>query len=741
MKDVWQLLVFVGLGAVLFLPLVVSDGMFFPFITGKNFGFRIIVEITLAAWILLALYEPQYRPRFSWLLPSVGALLAVMLLANLFGEYSPRSFWSNYERMDGYVTLVHFAAYFLVLGSMLSHKTTNLFGRSVNTWYVFMLTALGAALLVSITAFQQLAGLVENTRDGWRINGTLGNAAYMAIYMLFNVFVSLWVALHSRVTWLRVTSLLLAGMFVFLLVQTGTRGTILGLAGGTFLGALYIAIFNTQYPLIRKMAVGAVVAVIVAAGSLTLFRDSAFVNDSIILKRATAINMTELNLRMTIWGVGLDGVAERPLLGWGQGNFNYVFNTYYEPNIAGRAEEWYDRAHNIFVDWLVTGGVLGLVAYLSIWCIAAYYVLVVPHRKRESVPVFTVTERGLLLAIFAGYFIHNLVVFDNIVSYIFFAVILAMVHARVSENKSPWPAQQYQPAVISNIATPAIIVVAVLVVYVVNVPSMQAARDLIDGYRTNDPVARLEAFETAFSREGFAFQELTEQLVQQALNMSSDANVPAEVRQAYLDAAEVRIQELLAEKPGDARVYVFAASYYRTIQQFERAREYGDLAIEYTPEKATVYLDRGFIEYLATDYEEMLRFFKMGYDLNPANPNAQVTYAAGLLLTGAPESEWRPLFTSDAYYDRFLQDGFALTAANATENFALLEEMFEAKVAATPANPQFWMSLAVSQYQQGDTEAAVATLKELEVRIPSVAAVASCVAGNIEAGEDPNQGC
>ena len=33
-------LVLVGIFAVPFIPLIVSSGMFFPFITGKNFSFR-----------------------------------------------------------------------------------------------------------------------------------------------------------------------------------------------------------------------------------------------------------------------------------------------------------------------------------------------------------------------------------------------------------------------------------------------------------------------------------------------------------------------------------------------------------------------------------------------------------------------------------------------------------------------------------------------------------------------------
>lgn len=739
MKDVWQLVVYGGLATVLFLPLIVSDGMFFPFITGKNFGFRIVVEITLAAWILLTLYEPACRPRFSWVLPGVGALLAVMLVANLTGEYPVRSFWSNYERMDGYVTLLHFAGYFLVLGSVLSNRTISLFGKNTTPWYAFMVTALVASVCVCFTAFQQMAGTVETTM-GSRINGTLGNASYMAIYMLFNVFVALWVLLHSRHPWMRATCAALAAMFVFILLQTATRGTLVGFFSGTFLGALYIALFNTQYPRVRQVAIGVVVFVLLATGSIIAFKDTTVVQDNAVLKRLSNINLEALSLRIDIWDMSLDGIAERPVLGWGQGNYNYIFNQYYDPDISGRSEEWYDRGHNIFIDWLSVGGALGLAAYLSIWVAVAYYLLVAPHR-RGGTEVFTVNERGLLIGIFAGYFIHNLVVFDNIVSYIFFAILLALLHSRVSELLPPWPQKNVSPAIIGQVATPVVLVLAAVTVYFVNVPGMQAASDIIDAYRSETPDARLEAFQRAFTRGSFATQEITEQLAQQAMRVASDNSVPQETRQAFVAETEQRLLDLMEEKPGDTRVHVFATSFYRNLGNLEKAREQNELAQQYSPGKPTIMLERGYIEYQAGNIEEMLNYFQQAYEMNPDNRRAQVPYAAGLVLTGAPESEWRAVLTHPKAQNEFFLDQLALTAANRVENFELMEAMFRARIENSPNNPQHWVSLAFTQYRQGNATTAIATLRDTAKQLPQVGPATECFIGNIEAGREPQEGC
>lgn len=70
MKDIIKGLVYIGLFAVPCLTLYVANSFFFPYITGKNFAFRIIVEAVLGLWLILCLYDTTYRPRFSWLLVS-----------------------------------------------------------------------------------------------------------------------------------------------------------------------------------------------------------------------------------------------------------------------------------------------------------------------------------------------------------------------------------------------------------------------------------------------------------------------------------------------------------------------------------------------------------------------------------------------------------------------------------------------------------------------------------------------
>ena len=95
--------VLTGIFAMPFIVLFVAQSLFFPFITGKNFTFRIIVEVITALWLALALVNPEYRPRRSWILLAFALFVLSIGVSDVFGANAWKSIWSNYERMEGWV--------------------------------------------------------------------------------------------------------------------------------------------------------------------------------------------------------------------------------------------------------------------------------------------------------------------------------------------------------------------------------------------------------------------------------------------------------------------------------------------------------------------------------------------------------------------------------------------------------------------------------------------------------------
>src|SRR3989338_1729491 len=145
-----------GLFIVPFIPLYVSKVLFFPYITGKVFVFRIIVEIVFAAWVFLAILYKEYRPKKTPLLIALAIFIAVVALATIFGVSPEKSFWSNYERMEGLVAYLHLFAYFLVL--------THVFDKS--DWKIFLNLFLIADVYENSYAFLQAKGVLLSPQGG-----------------------------------------------------------------------------------------------------------------------------------------------------------------------------------------------------------------------------------------------------------------------------------------------------------------------------------------------------------------------------------------------------------------------------------------------------------------------------------------------------------------------------------------------------------------------------------------------
>jgi len=738
MKDFLKFVVYAGLFAIPFLTLYVANDNFFPFITGKNFWFRILIDGTLIAWLLLALYDSQYRPKFSWILASFSALLVVMFFANLFGVHPNSSFWSNFERMDGYVSLVHTFLYMIMLGSMFTTK---------KIWFWFFNTSVAVATYVAAYGLMQYLGFVPGSN---RIDSTLGNAAYMAIYMLFHIFIIAWLFVQSTESWHKVLYALLLPMFIFVLIETGTRGTAVGLAVGVLVMTAYIGLFGAQFQQYRAYAIGGLILLMLAVGGFVAGRDSDLIQDQPNLARIANISLDDLQIRAIIWGMAWEGVQERPLLGYGQSNFNYVFNEHYDPRLYAQ-EQWFDRAHNIFMDWLVAGGILGLLAYLSLFAACLYYLIVRPLLQPDE--SFTVIERGILLGLLAGYFTHNLVVFDNIVSYIFFAAILGLIHSRVSTPIKSIATKKVDEAIIVQAALPMGIVAFGLIVYFVHAPGMAAANDLINAFRTLQPSieqgvqrapagpeAMLEEFRTAVGRDSFAYQEVAEQIAQQAMGMARAQQIDPETRAAFAQYAEEQLAELVARKPGDARVHVFVASYYRSTNQLDRAAAEMAIARSLSPDKQAIIIQQGFTALAQGAQAEAAAFFETAYSLDERNLEAREYYAASLLSQGDIDGA-TALMVDEATKARFANSDYLLGVANEAGATELMIELFETRLAADPSQAQTWATLAFLYYEQADLERAIGLLQEVQTVIPGFASTAACIAGNITAGTDPQVGC
>jgi O-antigen ligase len=684
-----------------FLVLYTSNSMYFPFITGKNFLFRILVEVATAGWIVLALSDKKYRPRFSWTFAAFGLLVVWMAIADTFAANPHKAFWSNYERMDGWVTLVHVFLFFVVSSAVLGAD------RLWKKWWTAFITATG---LVVAYGFMQLMGMVAIRQSSTRIDSTLGNAEYLAGFMLFAIGATLWRALATsrKQPWVRYGLFFLTALEVIILFKTGTRGTFVGFLVALGVGGLLWLMEAGKQG--RKSALTFVAALVILVGGFYSMRDAAFIQNDPNLARIANISFAELGTRVTIWGMAVEGAKERPITGWGHEGFNYVFNKYYEPSLHGQ-EQWFDRAHSVYLDWLIAGGIPALVLFLALLLSAAWAVF---REKDDRV------GRILVLSMLAGYAVQGLVVFDNLFTYVPIAALLAYAHLlRAKPIRMFEKAGVVRGSTLQAVAAPASFALALVALYLVNIPSMRAAGDLIGGLTPSAPAdVRLNAFKAAIDHGTFATQETREQLLTFAGSLAGQKNIPENVRTDAMTYAAAQMQEELRRAPNDARLHILYATYLRNTGNFEQARAEALRARALSPQKQTIMTEQGAVAWQAGDFAAARDFFAEAYALAPESDEFAVYAAAGRIISGDTKGG-RELLTD--HFGTTSVGDLILAAAYQTKNdWNGIIEVLRARYAKLQ-DPKTGYQLAIALAQSGRMNEARVQIRAVMAQHPETA--------------------
>lgn len=722
-------IVLAGLFAIPFVPLIVSSSLFFPFITGKAFVFRLLVEIVFATWIILAMRDEAYRPKFTWILGALLTFLVVMAVADFLGQNSFKAFWSNFERMEGYITLLHLGAYFVVMGSVL--KTQSL-------WNKLLATSLAASVIMAIYSFLQIAGKIAINQGGVRVDGTLGNAGYLGIYTVFHIFFAALLFVRFEEKWKKILLGVVALMNVIVLYFTATRGAILGLLGGLLITFIYLLIKSEKGAHIRRVALAGVLALVIFVGLFLSFKNTSFVKESPVLSRFSSLSFDEVKTqgRYFVWPMAIKGFVEKPILGWGQEGFNFVFNKYYDPRMYNQ-EPWFDRAHSTPLDWLIAGGALGFLSYASIFFALLFYIF---KSKEENI---SKNEKAIILGLVSAYTFNNLFVFDQISSYILFFTILAYTHSHAEERKlSLWDRMAskcrkiFDNQNLKPIIEATTVILAIGVIYFTVFAPWRQNKALLEVLKVNNQgqVADIKVYTKPLSG-GMGFPESLEHISQAAITLAGNKNAPAELKQELFGAVDKAFKKQLERVPNDARYRLFYGIFLSRFGSYEEAIKQVEEARKLSPNKQQMYLELSNDFLLAGKTKEALEASKTAYELDTSYEEAKFMYGLTLLIAGDKITSSQIL--SEIPESKVIFDNRYLTALLSIGQYEQIIATVKKRIELDPSNLQHRITLTAAYLQAGKRDEAVKTLEELIVLNPSFKDQGEYYIKEIKAGRNP----
>ncbi|MDE2018770.1 MAG: O-antigen ligase family protein [Patescibacteria group bacterium] len=510
-----------------FCVIVVMDSIFFPFIGGKDWFFRLAVELSLISALLWWAFEARQgefeeRIRAFFKKPlvlAVSAFALMVLLASLFAFDAHAGFWSNFERGEGGFQMIHYWLFFVLLG---------LFLREEKEWRRLLGSSLVAAVLMIFYGLLSISGAPGfispyaggGAPSGWfaqliqgRFEGSLGNPAYVAPYLMFAMFFAayLWITGGRKEEDGRRRTLrnwgygILIVAFLLFFALSQTRGAFVGLVAGIYALLVY---FGYQQPRYRKLILGILAVLFLVGGIIVHYVHQEFlVNPQSLLSAIPGIRLFDLPLnnsvlaigwigamlfaaivmfarerkwlwwalaalivvaaigslyvisigrfpsfkdpttvtRFWVWGEAWQAFLARPVLGWGPENFTAPFDKYFNPNfyVPGQnTETWFDRAHSVFFDYLAETGILGLLAYISMFVL--FYIEFFKRRGRrteggEPRADHTLAQtlvNGIFFTMPIAYLVQGVAIFDVLPMYIPLFMFLAFSNFYFREHKA-----------------------------------------------------------------------------------------------------------------------------------------------------------------------------------------------------------------------------------------------------------------------------------------------------------------
>ena len=622
----------------------------------------------------------EYLPRPSKLLWAVFGFVFIVGFADALGANPYRSFFSNYERMEGFLMISHMALFFLVLTSVFKSK---------KEWYWWFSAVIVASLFVSFNALLQKLGVYQSLQGGTRVDGTIGNPTYLAAYLMFSFFLSLFLFSEFRKYLFRYAYLAAALFELVIIYFTATRGVSLALLGGGFLFIVLYLIFvkaeSDKERLVKKAAVFGMAVLVLAPLALYLLRDTSLVKSSNTLGRLTHVSLNDKTTRsrFMIWDMAWKAVKERPVLGWGQENFGIIFSKFYNPQLFDQ-EPWFDRSHDIIFDWLVNAGIIGLLSYLSLF-VMSFVLLWQGARLGVVLP----KESIILFVVLVSYFAQNIFVFDNFNTYYVFFGIMAYINtyayafpprsgnlagANSASNSQKFQQQNKKGSFNTSIlavpkslsAVCALGIFILIFAYFLSIKPLKQSRALINALRSGAEAKSaldvLNSFKYALSYRSFGGSEVREQLAQFALQVFNNTNVPQEQRNEIARYATEELEKQVRLIPGDVKYKLFLANLFMTFSQvdptYSQKAELTLLeALKQSPTKQPIHFTLAQYYFNTGQFDKALEISQKAIEIAPNYFDAQVNLAMLAIYLGKKELMEKTLKDIEIYLDSDTERG------------------------------------------------------------------------------------
>jgi len=520
--------------------------------------------------------------------------------------------------------------------------------------------------------------------------------------------------------------LVCAGAIAVMLVSlknTDVAGAYVGFGVSVFLVLFLFGVLNKNKKA-RLASWGALVVLAVMVAGIFLGRDSAFVRENKFLRLITkeiSLNKNTFQTRLISWRAAWLDFGSHPILGTGYGNYAITFDKYFDPKFYNytRAETYFDRAHNNLIDIASTTGVIGLLAYLSIFAAVGYYLISGYGRKKISLVEFT-----LLAGLIAAYFIQNLAVFDSLVTYISLMMTLGLVYWMAEKREINGNEAVPSPRVFADKEIYALVgagVIMLFIIYQYNVKPLKMLIGTIDGqiaFARGNTIGAYEAYKKALSYRTPLDRDSRDSFIRAISQGSALRRVNEEKAREILDYAINLSDKNLKYNPLDSMALLVASQLLNLTSTFykndpekfyhysNRALEAVDKSIKSSPRRVPIYFQKAQIYLTRGEVDKAISVLEYAVGLNEDYYDS-ICYLARVRLAEKKKGGYEDM---DACVDKggasiLAPSEFVIELARhyaAKQDWRRALKLYERLRELNPKNAKVWANLANLYLKTGD---------------------------------------
>ncbi len=393
-----------------------------------------LTVIILGVWGIRAIREKKLTIKSTPLDIPLLLFLLANILSTIFSIDPHTSIWGYYSRSNG--GLLSIISYIALYYAFVSNFTKEYV-------FKFLKAMLWGGFLVALYAIPEHFGVSPSCvaltgkfgANCWvqdvqaRVFATLGQPNWLAAYLAMLIFPCIYFILTAKSKLsLTIYSILLASYYLAF-TFTYSRGATLGfLAGlGVFIVLQVLALHPKGVNLKLFSSLMTILAIFLL---INLLFGSALTGDFKLIKQVTpprpTISLSSAStqletggtesgqIRLIVWKGALEIFKHYPIFGSGVETFAYSYYNF-RPAAHNLVSEWdflYNKAHNEYLNYLATTGLLGFASYCIM--IITFIIFILKKLKSKNLVLLS------LLASYTSFLVQNIFGFSVVMIALFF---------------------------------------------------------------------------------------------------------------------------------------------------------------------------------------------------------------------------------------------------------------------------------------------------------------------------------